>query len=178
MKYLYLFLLKLYSFICRIHNRRYVKNRNISKTVKFCPEFPGFVNFLNFKNIIVGEYTVINKRTHINPGKAMVHIGKYCHFGQGLTMYAFNHRYKDSFTIPYDNRTEDRNIEIGDFVWFGANVTVVPGVKIGEGVIAGAGSIITKNIPDCAIIGGNPAQIIKYRDKDLFYKLKQEQKYF
>ena len=67
---------------------------------------------------------------------------------------------------------------VKDFVWFGANVTLVPGVTIGEGVVVGSGSVVTKNIPDYAVIGGNPAKVIKYRDKDTFEKLKNEKKYY
>ena len=49
-----------------------------------------------------------------------------------------------------------------------------PGVKIGEGAIVFAGSVVTKDVPPLALVGGNPAKIIRYRDKDLFYNLKMK----
>jgi len=55
-------------------------------------------------------------------------------------------------------------LQIDDDVWIGARVIVLPGCKhIGKGVIIGAGSVVTKDVPDYAIIGGNPAKIIKTR---------------
>lgn len=52
---------------------------------------------------------------------------------------------------------------VGNDVWIGARATILEGVKIGDGAIVAAGSIVTKNIPDFAIVGGNPAKIIRYR---------------
>lgn len=52
---------------------------------------------------------------------------------------------------------------IGSDVWIGNRVIILPGVKIGNGVIIGAGSVVTKDIPDFAVVGGVPAKIIKYR---------------
>lgn len=64
-------------------------------------------------------------------------------------------------------------ITIGDNVYIGNNVIILPGVQIGSNVIVGAGSVITKNIPDNVIIAGNPARIIKGIDEYL-EKIKQE----
>ena len=56
-----------------------------------------------------------------------------------------------------------KKIHIGNDVWLGKNVIITNGANIGNGVIAGAGSIITKDVPDYAVVGGDPARIIKYR---------------
>ena len=56
-----------------------------------------------------------------------------------------------------------RRITIGNDVWLGKNVTITNGANIGNGVIAGAGAVITKDVPDYAIVGGVPAKIIRYR---------------
>ena len=58
---------------------------------------------------------------------------------------------------------EYRPVVISDDVWIGARVTILPGAKIGKGVIIGAGAVITGEIPDYAVVGGVPARIIKYR---------------
>ncbi|WP_029759087.1 MULTISPECIES: DapH/DapD/GlmU-related protein [Fusobacterium] len=52
-------------------------------------------------------------------------------------------------------------------VWIGGNVTILPGVNIGNNVIVAAGAIVTKNIPDNCIIGGVPAKIIKNIENDI-----------
>ena len=55
-------------------------------------------------------------------------------------------------------------VEIGDDCWIGANVTILPGVKIGQGCTIGAGSIVTKDIPDFSVAVGSPARVIKKVD--------------
>lgn len=65
---------------------------------------------------------------------------------------------------------------IGNDVWIGANVSILPGVKIGDGAILATGAVITKNVPDYAVVGGIPAKVIKYRfDKDEVDILKKVQ---
>ena len=87
-----------------------------------------------------------------------------------------NHNYEGE-SIPYDKTFIYKNIKIGDCVWFGNRVTVTGNVTIGEGAIIAAGAVVTKDVPDCAIVGGNPAKIIKYRDKEHYYRLKAEGKF-
>lgn len=107
-----------------------------------------------------------------------VTIGQCFHSGRGLTIFSTNHNYNSNEFIPYDSKVIVKPVIIKDFVWCGSNVTVVPGVTIGEGVVIGSGAVVTKDVPDYAIIGGNPAQILKFRDIETFQKLKQEAKFF
>ena len=51
-------------------------------------------------------------------------------------------------------------------------------MKIGEGAIMFAGSVVTKDVPPLALVGGNPSKIITYRDENLYYKLKSEKSFF
>lgn len=106
-----------------------------------------------------------------------VTIGRHFHPGRGLTIFSTNHNYLSSERIPYDDVSIVLPVIIEDFVWCGANVTILPGVTIGEGAVIGAGSVVTKDVPACAVVGGNPAKILKYRDVDLFNKLKFEGRY-
>ena len=71
-----------------------------------------------------------------------------------------------------------KEVVIGNWVWCGANVTIVPGVHIGDGAVIGSGAVVTKNVPECAVVAGNPAKIVKFRSKEQFYRLKQEGKFF
>ena len=172
------FFLKVFYVCTKIYNLRYLKNSKISNTVKFCPEFPGFVILLNSQNIEIGEFSVINRNTHINPGSSYVKIGKYCHFGKNLTIYGFNHRYESASKIPYDEEIIKKPVIIKDFVWIGANVTIAPGVTIQEGVVIAAGSVVVKDVPPYSVVGGNPAKLIKLRDKSNFIKLKNDKSFF
>jgi hypothetical protein len=58
------------------------------------------------------------------------------------------------------------------------SATIVPGVTVGEGAVLGAGSVVTKSVPKYAVVGGNPAKVIKYRDIEMFERLKAEKKYY
>jgi acetyltransferase-like isoleucine patch superfamily enzyme len=101
-----------------------------------------------------------------------VKIGRYFHVGRGLTIFSSAHNYKESTKIPYDENVLPLPVNIGDFVWCGANVFILPGVQVGEGAIIGAGSVVTKDVPARAVIGGNPAEVISERDPIMFEKCK------
>ena len=64
---------------------------------------------------------------------------------------------------PHGKPTKRKKVKIGNDVWLGRNVLITNGADIGNGVIAGAGAVITKDVPDYAIVAGVPARIIRYR---------------
>lgn len=75
---------------------------------------------------------------------------------------------------PIDKERRNKGLEyahpitVGDDVWFGANVTVLPGVKIGSNVVIGAGSLVNKDIPDNSLAFGNPCKVIReITEKDI-----------
>lgn len=59
--------------------------------------------------------------------------------------------------------TQEQPIHVGDDVWIGMRCTILPGVRIGNGVIVGAGSVVTKSVPDYVVVAGNPARVIRKR---------------
>ena len=72
-----------------------------------------------------------------------------------------NHLYEDVSTFP------KTKLDIGNDVWIGEDVLITKNVKVGNGVVIGSKSVVTKNVPSYAIVGGNPAEIRKFRhDKD------------
>ena len=76
--------------------------------------------------------------------------------------------------FPKGKATNKRRITIGNDVWLGRNVLVTNGADIGDGVIAAAGAVITKTVPDYAIVAGIPARVIRYRYRpEQIKKLKQ-----
>ena len=106
-----------------------------------------------------------------------VKIGRYFHVGRGLTIFSTNHNYTSDQSIPYDATEVVKPVEIEDCVWIGANVSIVPGVRIGEVAIVGMGAVVTRDVPAGAIVGGNPAQVLGYRDMDTYQRLKNEGKF-
>jgi acetyltransferase-like isoleucine patch superfamily enzyme len=107
-----------------------------------------------------------------------VEIGRYFHTGRGLLVFSSAHDYKNSKAIPYDETVLYEPVIIKDFVWCGANVTILPGVVIGEGAIVGAGSLVTKDVPACVIVAGNPARVIGERNLEEFSSMKNRGAYF
>jgi acetyltransferase-like isoleucine patch superfamily enzyme len=107
-----------------------------------------------------------------------VKIGKYFHVGRGLTIFSSTHDYKNAKKIPYDEVVIFQSVDIADFVWCGANVTILPGVAIGEGAIVAAAAVVTKDVPSLAIVGGNPARVIGERDRSQFEKQKAEKMFY
>lgn len=122
-------------------------------------------------NMWVGDYCNFNGMKVNGGGKIM--IGNYFHSGTECMMITQNHNYEGE-AIPYDSTYVRKEINIGDCVWLGNRVTIMGGVSIGEGAIVAACSVVTKDVPPCAIVGGNPAKILKYRDRDHYYELKKQ----
>ena len=129
---------------------------------------------INSKTVI-GDNTVINSMLVIGSGACI--IGSYCHLALNLTIITMNHNYKGN-GIPYDDTDIEKPVCIEDFVWLGANVTILPGVTIGEGAIIQAGSVVIRNIPPLALAGGNPAEVFAYRDKNHWDQMKKEQRFY
>jgi len=107
-------------------------------------------------------------------GCGSVVIGNNFHSGECCRIITANHNFDHGEAIPYDDTYEKKRVIIGDNVWFGDMVLVVGNVKIGEGAIIAAGSVVCKDVPACAIVGGNPAKLIRYRDIDHYEHLKRE----
>lgn len=126
--------------------------------------------------------TEIKNNCHFNgmeiSGKGHVVIGNNFHSGKDCMMLTSFHNYDNGKALPYDKTSIDKNIFIGDNVWLGARVILLGGVTIGEGAIIQAGSVVTGDIPQCAIAGGHPAKVFKYRDKEHYEKLKAEGSFF
>lgn len=110
-------------------------------------------------------------------GKGKVNIGSYVIAAGDCLIITQNHNYEGE-SIPYDETLIVRDVEIGDFVWIGARVLILPGTKIGEGAIIQGGAVVHGEIPPYAIAGGNPAKVFKYRDIEHFKKLKAEGRFY
>lgn len=123
----------------------------------------------------VGHYVSFNGMEISGWGR--VKIGNYFHSGTNVKIMLGSHDYDHGNAIPYGEEVTHKNVVIDDFVWLGSDVIINGNVHIGEGAIVAIGSVVVKDVPRCAIVGGNPAKVIKYRDIERFEKLKIEGKY-
>ncbi|MBT63400.1 MAG: acetyltransferase [Puniceicoccaceae bacterium] len=120
------------------------------------------VNFGSGKRVKLGD------RCILSPGLTIigdVEIGDDLMIGPDVVMVSYNHAYSDpTVAMQFQGVTESRPVVIGDDVWIGMRAMIMPGVKIGSHAIVGGGSVVTKDVPDWGIVGGNPAKLIKYRN--------------
>lgn len=97
-------------------------------------------------------------------------IGKGTIIGPRFKVHTSNYQWQGSM-LPYDDAYIVKNVQIGENVWIGADVSIMPGVTIGDGAVIAACSCVVKDVPSYALVGGNPAKIIKYRDPKQYEEL-------
>lgn len=118
-------------------------------------------------SIEIGNNSDIGYRARLN-GKVI--IGDNVIMGPEVIIYIKNHRIDSMDTaIKYQGETEEIPVYIGDDCWICARSIILLGVKIGRGCVVAAGAVVTKDVPDYCVVGGNPASIIKKRKWVLLY---------
>jgi len=146
-------------------------------------------NIITNPNIIVGDYTYYddfedvanfekNVKYHFDFVGDKLIIGKFCQIASGATfiMNGGNHLTDGISTFPFQIFGEDwsnamdgksyptkGDTVIGNDVWIGHDATIMPGISIGHGAIIATKSVVTKDVSPYAIVGGNPAKVIKMR---------------
>ena len=123
----------------------------------------------------------IGNNVYIGPeglfiGHGGISIGSGTIISHKIEISTRNHNYNsiDLESIPYDSRYIYKPVKIGENVWIGSNVLITPGVTIGEGAVIGMGSVVTNNVPNYAVVGGNPAKTIKFRDEEKYLELRNK----
>ena len=129
------------------------------------------------ENIKMGKNVYIGKGVKIF-AEGGITIEDNATFAADITVLTTSHNFKHAQALPFDKIGYLEEVYIGKNVWIGAQSFILSGVKIEEGAIVAAGSVVTKSIPSCAIVGGNPAKIIGWRDKAEYNKLERAKKYF
>jgi maltose O-acetyltransferase len=143
-----------------------IRNYACSKMFKKCGKHVNVerMALIGFgQNIEIGDYSGIGVNCKIDHAI----IGKDVMMGPDVVVYASNHDISD-INIPMwkQGATNIRILEIDDDVWIGTRVIILSSVnKIGKGAILAAGAVVTKDVPPYAIVGGNPAKIIRYRNE-------------
>lgn len=84
--------------------------------------------------------------------------------GPEIVFISYNHEFSD-LEVPMRAQgvTDSKPVVVGNDVWIGMRALIMPGVHIGNHAIVAAGSVVTKDVPEWGIVGGNPAKLIKYR---------------
>lgn len=109
----------------------------------------------------IGYHSGIGINAHLH---GTVIIGDNCMMGADVTIYTTNHTTART-DIPMCQQGFDscKPVVIGNDVWIGGHVIVLPGVHVGDGAILAAGAVVTKDVPPYTIVAGNPAAVKKYR---------------
>lgn len=120
--------------------------------------------FSNPDNIAIGARVNLGARCHIwaGPGRGRITIGDDVLFGPEVMVTAAGYRFDDGSPVT-EQAMDEADIHIGNDVWLGTRVIVLPGVTIGDGAIIGAGALVRGDIPAHAIAVGIPARVVGQR---------------
>ncbi len=113
--------------------------------------------------LTIGERSAVGAQANLRAEGGVVVVGRKCLLAQGVSLIGANHsieKGRDFQDLPFDQ--ERTGVRIGDNVWIGARVTVLPGCTVGDGAILAAGCVVTKDVGAGEIWGGVPAR--KLRD--------------
>lgn len=111
--------------------------------------------------IEIGDYSGIGANSHV-PDNTI--IGQDVMIGPNLYIFSFNHATnKTDIPMRMQGRAEKKQTIIEDDIWIGQNVTFTPGRHVKKGCIIGACTLLCKDFPEYAVIGGNPARLLKMR---------------
>lgn len=130
-------------------------------------------NVTDLDCISVGNYTYGPLKVLNSTGRNRLRIGHYCSIAEDVTfIVASDHPTDTISTFPFkvmslgsetSEAVSKGDILVEDDVWIGHGSTILSGVHIGQGAVVAAGSVVTKDVPPYAIVGGVPAKVIKYR---------------
>lgn len=138
---------------------RYVFQLNLKKGAII---YSGFL-IRSPKKISIDSGTVVGYNCELD-GRKGLKIGKNVNISSEVKLYTLQHDWRSHSFEPIGGM-----VDIGDYVWISARAIVLPGVSIGTGAVIAAGAVVTKNVPDYAVVGGIPAKILGERPKMLKY---------
>lgn len=121
--------------------------------------------FSNPERITIGKGMRLGARCHLwaGPGHGKISIGDDALFGPEVFVTAASYRFNDGSPVT-EQAMAEADVVIGDDVWLGTRVVVLPGAKIGAGAIIGAGAVVKGDIPAMSIAVGVPARVVGSRN--------------
>lgn len=152
------------------------------------------IDLFPFNNFSLGNHSIIESFSTLNNGVGDITIGNHSFIGtsnviigpveignrvmtaQHVVISGMNHSYEDINVPPTIQKVTSSTIRISDNVWIGANCVVIPGISIGRHSVIGAGSVVTRDIPDYCVAVGNPARVVKKynHDNGVWEKIKSD----
>ena len=162
--------------ILNIHRIRYFLFKRRLKSCGKGVRFSSGIRLYRPKKISMGDNVHVGANCLFS-GQGGINIGNNISFGPQVIIWSANHNFEAPERLPYDDGHICKEVNIEDNTWIGARVTIIPGIRIGEGAVVGMGSVVTKDIPSGAVVGGNPIKILKYRNMEIYNKLKEEKKF-
>lgn len=150
------------SIICEYYRKRF---RYCGRNLRFHPRNSVF----EYRNISIGERVFINRGAYFSAPNGRITIGNDVLVGADVFIAAGHHKYKDiGKTISQQGYlSEEQHIVIGDDVWIASKAIILGNVKINDGAIIGAGSMVLRDIPPYCLCVGNPHCIpVRYRYSD------------
>ncbi|MFD9362085.1 DapH/DapD/GlmU-related protein [Priestia megaterium] len=155
-----------------IHKQAKIYSPYVSKRCKLNKEVRVGKDVYIGDNVKINDFTYVNKGTYINNAN----IGKYCSVSYncfiGLNEHPIDfvstspsiYLKRDLKTKKNYRKEEVNKVIIENDVWIGANAIIKQGIKVGNGAVVGAGAVVTKDVEPYAIVVGNPAKLLKYRE--------------
>ncbi len=119
--------------------------------------------FFTGRNITIGHDTVINRNTYLD-GRGGLSIGSNVAISPGSYLLSLDHDPQSSAFATVAGR-----VTIEDYVWIGSRAMILPGIRLGAGSVVGASAVVTKDVPEYAIVAGVPAKVIGQRARNLSY---------
>ena len=161
---------RLKSYLCKL-----LVQSNISKKGE-CFRVNGLSLISRKAYVEIGNNVNFNGMRIIGGGK--VYIGNNFHSGSNVKIMLGSHDFDHGSSLPYGLEETQKEVSIEDNVWIGQDVIISGNVHIGEGAVVAIGSVVVKDVPACAVVGGNPATVIKKRDVVHYNSLKEQGKYY
>ena len=122
----------------------------------------------------IGEGTVIGDNALLDAHNGLT-LGRNVNLSSNVVIYTGQHDHRDPY---FRSKGGKRSVEIGDRVWLGSNVMVLPGVVIGEGAVCCGGCVVTKDVEPYSVVAGIPARKVGERPRDLRYEFPGRTKRF
>jgi len=159
--------------------RRWLFRRRVSALRRQFKSLGANVQFSSGLDLSCPERIDVGNHVYIGPGALIaadggLRIGDGVIIGPRVTILTSTHRYEGAEALPYDSVTLLRPVGSEGNVWMWAKVSLVPGVRIGEGAIVAMGAVVTRDVPAGSVVGGNPARVLKQRDMDHYERIKSE----
>lgn len=152
--------IKAYNYSKRIYNTYSVNQKNMERVSMISSG----VSVAYPKNIFIGENSYMNGGQLRASKNAKIIIGDNCLISYDVHMRTDMHNYIQKDVLILEQGHSEESIIIQDGVWIGYVAQIMSGVNIGEGAVIAAGSVVTKDVPPYAVVGGVPARVIKYRE--------------